>query len=272
MQNGLKVFYANIEKGLHLEKLTLPEVKMRKPDVEAFLEVRRDHLEYINDELGTRSIFFAYVKGAKEGFYGIPEGIRFGSAIFISKDLELIDHGNFIYHLVDRKGVPALSQDPVKMNRSVLWVKVRKGTTVYTLLLTHFTWVPDSVTSAEQLKDLNKMLKMIHEEENIRENFVFVGDLNSPRISPLARPPYSPNAKTEIRGEIWAKLAEFYNDNVPLDVSSTIDPARHRVPEIISCVDFCFSHGDHKISSTGVEVVEGVSDHKGLFFEIVRKS
>ncbi len=278
MSGGLKIFYANIEKGLHLSKLTLPKVKELDPDVVAFVEVRGDHVELINNELGMSGKVFVSAKGSKEEYHGIPYNVEFGSAIFIKADLEFVDRGVGIYHsraedgqqFVNKDIIPIYREKTNSVDRGVHWAKVKKDGRVYNILLTHFTWSPDASASELQQQDLKKMLHMIDEEKAVAKGFVFMGDLNSPRVVETAESPYSPNAKKPLKGEIWAKLASLYKDNIPEDVSSTIDPIIHRIPELRLCVDFCFTHGDHAVSDVGVKVIEGVSDHKGLFFEVVK--
>jgi len=278
MPKKLKVFFANIEKGTHLKELTIPKVKKMDPDVVAFAEVRGDHLELINEALDMKNIYFTSAKGSEESFHGIPHNVRFGLAIFIGKNLEFIDQGINIYHLmaedsphsVGENGIPIYRKRTNSVNRAIFWAKVQKDNRTYVILLTHFTWTPDAVADKLQLKDFNKMLKVIDEEDSFSEGFVLVGDLNAPRVVETADPPYSPNRKDPIKGEIWSKLASFYKDNIPQNVASTIDPKLHRIPTLKLCVDCCFTHGNHVVSDKGVAVIEGVSDHKGLFFEIVK--
>lgn len=79
-----------------------------------------------------------------------------------------------------------------------------------------------------------------------KQDFVFCGDFNAPR-----------------GGEIFSMLSSKYRDNIPKEVTTTLDRNLHRngedegFPEIV--VDGLFSAGSHQAHDT--RVVRGVSDH-----------
>jgi|GEM_PF-4521275 len=269
MTNGLKVFYNNIEAGIHLER-SLPKIKAKQPEVAAFLEVRDDHVELLEKSLSMKGYFHPAVKEVTITYLGIPPKVKEGSLILVAPELEVLDWGVRKYSAgVD--DLPTHRGNPKNVARFVHWAKIKKGSTVYNLLLTHFTWSPNGLVTAEQRADLKRMLVVISDlerEKDLSTGFVFMGDLNSPRVEEGLPKPFTPSTQEELTGDIWESLAKLYQDNIPQNVYSTIDQNLHRVPKLMLCVDFCFTHKKHGISEAGVEVMDSVSDHKGLCFEV----
>ncbi len=62
----------------------------------------------------------------------------------------------------------------------------------------------------------------------------------------------------------WASL-----DHLPADVTSTLDPKLHRAGTLELAVDTIFSTPEYRV--TGVQVFEGLSDHKGILARIERR-
>lgn len=81
---------------------------------------------------------------------------------------------------------------------------------------------------------------------------VFCGDFNAPR------------GRT-----VWAKLAEKYRDNIPLEIESTIDPQFHKDKTISYVVDGILSSASYEVRE--VRVVGSLSDHKALVTQIRRR-
>lgn len=111
----------------------------------------------------------------------------------------------------------------------------------YRFANTHFTWSRDGQADDYQRQDVQKMLDYLE----IYPSFVLSGDFNAPRGR-----------------EIFSKIAEHYQDNIPAHYETSLDKDLHRCGYLPYMVDGLFSTPDYKISN--VELVFGVSDHAAV--------
>ena len=119
----------------------------------------------------------------------------------------------------------------------------------FNIFSTHFTWTPDGLANDTQRKDVAQLLDILSKEKS----FVLCGDFNAPR-----------------GGEIFAKIAEKYKDNIPPEYESSIDPDLHRKPGLRLMVDGLFSTPDY--IAEHVKLVCGVSDHCAIKAKISLKN
>ncbi len=127
-------------------------------------------------------------------------------------------------------------------NFMLLDVDVEVSGVNYKILNTHLPVnYPGNVISEYQ-KDCYKKLKQVLDQ---RKEFLFLADTNSPRGT-----------------FIFDDLAKNYKDNIPQSLSSTLDPILHRAKDIEYVVDSVFSTKNYEVS--GVQIHEGLSDHKGI--------
>lgn len=113
----------------------------------------------------------------------------------------------------------------------------------------HFTWTPGASITAQQTEHLTTLLKVLKGRE-----IVLCGDFNIPRG----------NAN-------YQRLASVYQDNIPMDVNTTLDPYLHRVNQtspgkLAYVVDYLWSTPKYQVSN--VRVVAGVSDHCGVMGDV----
>mgnify|MGYP003739632349 CR=1 FL=1 len=110
---------------------------------------------------------------------------------------------------------------------------------------THFTWSPNGEANDEQRLDLAEMLSQL---ENY-DDFILCGDFNAPRGK-----------------EIFAQLASRYTDNLPPEVTTTIDGQFHYAGQLEIVVDGFFTTPRYQVES--LQVRAGLSDHQGLLAQV----
>jgi endonuclease/exonuclease/phosphatase family metal-dependent hydrolase len=110
----------------------------------------------------------------------------------------------------------------------------------------HFSWTPDGHINERQWKHAIKLIDWLKSVGEV----VLCGDFNA------------------VQGEkVYVEMAKNFTDNLPQDVSSTIDPVLHRVNKdnhgkLALVVDYIFSTPKYRVSEVKVE--SRVSDHCAL--------
>lgn len=140
------------------------------------------------------------------------------------------------------KYVPTyIAKDARTYNHVLLSCNVHKDDVSYTIATTHFTWTPEGKTDAFQRKNIKALLAALEEIPQV----ILCGDFNAPRGR-----------------KIFDLLATKYKDNIPPEITSTIDPILHRAPQLQYVVDGLFSSPKYTIDNVRAEV--GISDHKAI--------
>ncbi len=240
-QNSCKIISINIEKDKHHDTV-LPFLQREQPDVVCMQEVYGNDAERYQYELGMKGIFgpmtlcpSRYVEGALH-----VEGV----AIFSRHEISNVKVALYAGYA---KYIPAyVDKDAKTYNHILLSCDVHKDNAVYTIATTHFTWTPNGDPDALQRKNLSALLRKLKELPNV----VVCGDFNAPRGR-----------------EIFDKLAKKYKDNIPREITTTIDPVLHRAPNLELVVDGMFSSKKYVVGNVRAET--GVSDHKAIVGEIV---
>ncbi len=113
----------------------------------------------------------------------------------------------------------------------------------YRIGVTHFTWSTNGDITDEQRADFARLKRVLSEFPD----YLLCGDFNAPRGR-----------------EMFAIFQDELGleDHLPPHVRSTLDPVLHRVGHLQLAVDTIFATPEYRV--TGVEVLEGVSDHKAL--------
>jgi endonuclease/exonuclease/phosphatase family metal-dependent hydrolase len=137
---------------------------------------------------------------------------------------------------------------PNSANRLLMYTVVDKDGTNFPIFNTHFTWSVGGQVSDEQRQNFVKMELILDEFEEV----ILCGDFNTPRGK-----------------ELYSKLAARYQDALPPEVKTTIDPVMHRGGALQLVVDgiFCSSHFEILSARTKY----GVSDHQAIIVELQRK-
>jgi endonuclease/exonuclease/phosphatase family metal-dependent hydrolase len=239
---SIELISVNIEGNRHLEERVLPFLKKKKPEVTLLQEVYEKDLDLIKAELGMEAEFVPLLNclSTHDSSLGL-----WGLALLSKLTMSEVDHE---YYVENGAEIPKFHKngDPNSMNRGVLWSKVTKAGQDFWIATTHFIWSHDGRTTDLQREAYEKMAKILDRFPEL----VLTGDFNAPRGK-----------------EIFGKLAERYKDNIPPELTTTIDNNLHKAPnEINLVVDGLFSTDDYKVSQ--VEVVSGVSDHMAVACKI----
>jgi endonuclease/exonuclease/phosphatase family metal-dependent hydrolase len=238
----LKLISVNIEGHRHLERL-LPFFKTEQPDIICLQEVFEVDLLQLEAELGMRSSFAPMANVTSTS---VHQSHALGSWGIAQLTALPAKEQQAEYYFGSPATLPVFFQnnDPNSMNRAVLWSTVEKDGASFTIGTTHFTWSPQGQHTEEQARDATKLLQILSR----RPELILCGDLNSPR----AGEPHN----------LFNTLAKQYTDNIPPEVTTSIDGQYHKAGQLIMMVDSLFSSDAYRVSQ--VRVVDGLSDHKGI--------
>lgn len=233
----LKLLSLNIEEDNHFDKF-IPVINQQSPDVILMQEVFAKDIEYLEKNLNKSSIYVpTYIM--RRNF----DDFLSGNAILTN--LEIIEQYEYFYR-GDKYNPPILYYGQGdKMNRALTIVKIKKDENIYTIAHTHFTWSDKGEASDIQRTDLFKLNALLERHKN----FVLVGDFNAPRGR-----------------EIFNQLSSKYQDNIPDEITTTLDPDLHRAGSLNLVVDGIFT--TELYHTYNVKVISGVSDHCALVANI----
>lgn len=248
----IKIFNLNVEGHRHLEEKILPFLAAKKPEVICFQEVFAADLPFLAEQ-GYQGRFQAMTQIKPDSFFQQP--VSGGLGLFLGAKLP-IEAGEFILYRGEPNSIPVapkiLGKNPKIanfFNRYLGWIRVKKAEELYTVATTHFTYDPQGQVNQAQRQDLAKLLTITSQ----LPPHLLTGDLNTPRGK-----------------ELWSQLEEYYKDNVPADVETTIDNQLHRADHQLKLVvDAFFSQPPYRVKS--LEVISGLSDHKGLLGQVAVK-
>lgn len=237
----MRVASINLEGTKHLPE-QLAWLQALQPDVWCATECFRVSLPQF-ERLGYTSSFVPYAQVTEENKYNIELLGDWGVAIFSRLPVQWTKTHTY-------KGDPyvlPVFSEPNSGNRLVHLAEVEENGRTFTIAVTHLTWTPNGEATDEQRRDTTKLLKALEPYPSL----LLCGDFNAPRGK-----------------ETWSRLAEKYHDNVPPEVTSTIDPGKHYSGGLEIVVDGMFTTPDLRL--TNVQVHTGVSDHCGLSAVLAR--
>ncbi|HEY1041575.1 MAG TPA: endonuclease/exonuclease/phosphatase family protein [Candidatus Paceibacterota bacterium] len=263
LTNMLKLISLNIELNKHFER-NIPFLKNESADVLCLQEVFESDISYLQQVLGYPHVLFAPMsqiayalpsdERIRENHYSIADGVATGS---INSD----------EYIMGNTGIAILSKTPLSNSETFYYLPLfenelhihnshGRGTTEgrvvihadvevdakkFTIATTHFTWTPKGEPDEAQRTDLVTMMNHLKK----LDEYIFCGDFNAPR-----------------GGEIFSQLSQKLHDNIPLEVTSTLDPTYHTAKGIEVVVDGLFTTPNYKVRQ--VALVEEVSDHKAI--------
>ena len=242
MSATLKLAQLNIEGSKHIN-LVIPFLQAQNPDVVCIQELKEQDIETFEKELKMRHILARMHTGAAGvnsiGIFtalplGNPQAYWYGG----QTDTELAE---YVHSEHDRK----LSHDSSKFY--LLTADIEKEKEIFHVGTTHFPVTAHGEATDYQREDMARLLLQLEEEGE----FVLAGDFNAPR-----------------GGEIFAQLAEKYKDNIPLQITTSIDGSLHRAGQLPHMVDGIFSTAGYKVMN--VQGHTGVSDHWAFTADVVR--
>lgn len=228
--NHLKIVSLNIEQDKHFDRI-IPFLKKMQPDIILMQEVYLKDIPFLEKTLEMKASF------AILNTFRDRENSEFGLVTLSA----LAYKSHTIYYRGDSTNPPILEKgkgEAANQARALLITEVVKGSTQYRAINTHFTWTPDGQPTDKQYKDVDIMLGHL----STFSDFVLCGDFNAPRGRP-----------------IFDKIASKYKDNIPSDITTTIDKNLHRGGDLNLVVDGMFTTPKYQTHS--VEIIAGLSDH-----------
>ncbi len=248
MAEQLSLITVNIEAHKHLD-LVIPFLQQHNPDVICLQEVFKADIPAFEKALNKEAIFVPLCQITKENRYHLAPMGEWGIAILTA--LPVSETNTLYYYVQGSKEVVPEFRDgvPNSQHRLCVVAKVDKNGEEFTVINTHFTWTGDGQANDEQRRDVVELLTQL---KQINE-FVLCGDFNAPRGR-----------------EIFDQIATRYVDNIPKDVTTTIDGQFHYAGNLHIVVDGMFSTPQYEFQS--VEVLSGVSDHKPVKAVFSKKS
>jgi len=224
----------NIEEDKHLDRI-LPFLSEQRFDIVCLQEVLQKDLSQLAAAAQAQA-FFVPLADLNPGKWGIALLVRQG--VEVSATHQQYYKGDKFAPLAARN---SLQLQPNSISRAVLSAMVKKDNQSFTVTTTHFTWADKGGTNLEQKQDFPQLLRSLDE---IGET-ILCGDFNAPRGL-----------------EIFTALAKKYTDNIPAQITTTLDQDLHRKKGLQLVVDGLFSSPSYQV--TNVQVTSGISDHCGI--------
>lgn len=241
----MKVVTINIEGTKHFDRW-IPFVQQEDPDVLCLQEVYAVDLDRISTDIGMRYTFVPTLL-INDFFEDVERhDVRdWGIAVFYKK-LPRQVHAEYYTKDATKPGSLPLWNGRVGdiWKQAVIVARFEGGISV---ACTHFAWTKEGVATDYQRSYMRDLLHVLHRHQPI----VFCGDLNAPRGRAT-----------------WEMVEDHYEDNIPADTFSTLDPVLHKVPGLPYIVDGFFTSSELEV--TDVRVVDGVSDHRAVVGEVLR--
>ncbi|MCQ3944501.1 MAG: hypothetical protein DPW11_01850 [bacterium] len=233
---SLSLFSLNIEADKHKGSVEA-YLKTNEPDVVFLQEVYKIHAQAWATQFGYHLSFAPHVDFNIYEHIFKPLG-EWGIATLTKLKPTKV---KIDYYTEPPVVIPHEFMKTKKHPRALLVTELAADTTHYTFATTHFTWALTTDADVAQREDYQRFQTLLDQIPS----FVLAGDLNADRTS-----------------MVYKELAHRYQDHLPPDLSSTLDPVLFRKPELKLVVDHLFSTADYKISN--VQVLTGLSDHCGL--------
>jgi endonuclease/exonuclease/phosphatase family metal-dependent hydrolase len=134
-------------------------------------------------------------------------------------------------------------KDPSKMRWHTALLVATFGE--YCIATTHLTWTPNAQANIEQEMSIERLILTAAKHPEL----ILCGDFNAPRGR-----------------DSFATLAAHYTDNIPSEITTSIDGSLHRAGALELMVDGIFSTPGYEVSD--VYLFTGISDHCALLATI----
>jgi endonuclease/exonuclease/phosphatase family metal-dependent hydrolase len=240
---SLKLISLNIEGDNHYDRI-FPFFEKEQPDIICVQEFFLDDLPLFEEKLA--------MTGYAVGMWtcSLPNTVRvsqkglMGVAIFSKLPLLLTSHAWYVGEgKIIEMFTPTAGAE--KVSRALLWADVEKEGKKFRIATTHFTWSPAGSVTDIQRRDIQKLLQIT---DSLGEQ-VLSADFNAPRGT-----------------EIFSTLSSHFKDNIPPEITTSIDQNLHRRKGIQFMVDGLFTTKTY--TAKNVEIRDGVSDHCAIVGEI----
>lgn len=233
----LKLICLNVEKSYHLDTV-ISFLKSESADIICMQEVMEKDFEKYKEAANMNGFFLPTYKNNPELFPELKDEIE-GMAILTN----LPNHGITSKYFRGKQIVEYI--DPRTISRGVIASKFEFEEKEFIIGTTHYTWTPDGEIDEGQIKDFESLMNFVKQFDS----FVLCGDFNAPRGR-----------------EMFSKFTEYFKDNLPTEIESTIDENIHKKKGLRLVVDNVFSTPEYLVSN--VRVIDGISDHKAIICEI----
>ncbi len=236
----LKLISVNIEKHRHIDRV-LKFLKREGPDVVCLQEILEEDFPLFLSEMEMRGKYVPMTR-VLPSFGGYTQKVVSGIATISKYPFSDEVH----YYNGTEKFVPDFNkEDPGSYNRMLLVCVIEKNGKKFSVANTHFTWTHEGHIDDWQRRDIATLLHCLKKYPEI----ILCGDMNAPRGR-----------------EIFNLLASNYKDNIPPEITTTIDKNLHRAGDLQYVVDVLFSTSKYIVENVGIK--DGVSDHMAVVAEI----
>ena len=238
----LKLLTLNIEQDRHLDRVA-QTIATHLPDIVCLQEVFEKDCAKLA-AVGGYQVKYAISTLMPEGTAGNTSPRSWGVAVLTR--VQLINQ-TVAYYSDDPR--IRIFDAPNDLRRMVVMTELQHEGRFYRFGTTHFTWSMAGATTEEQLADFARLKRVLLPYSD----YVLCGDFNAPR-----------------GGELFARFTDELGliDHLPPNVTTTIDPQFHYGGALELAVDTIFSTPEYSV--TDVQVLEGISDHKGILARVAR--
>jgi endonuclease/exonuclease/phosphatase family metal-dependent hydrolase len=247
VSDAITLVSLNIEGDKHLDQI-IPFLKKTAPDVVCLQEVFKDDVPIFEKSLGLQGFFapLTDIRSKPKNTQTQLSARGLHGLLFLTRIAPARLYLDYYAREAEGGETPLFPDTPPwRSNRALLGATLSKGGKEFTILTTHFTWSAKGKASSLQRRHFEAMLARLSEIEE----FVLAGDFNAPR-----------------GGEIYTRLAQLYQDNLPPDVTSTLDPHLHYAGRLDLVVDGLFSTPAYRVHN--VRLHAGLSDHQAITCQI----
>lgn len=239
----LKLLTLNIEHDRHLERVA-HTIAAHLPDIVCLQEVfEKDCLKLAAP--GGYEVKYAISTLMPEGDAGNSSPRSWGVAVLTRVPV----HNQTVAYYADDPRI-RIFNEPNDPRRLVVMTELHHEGRTYKIGTTHFTWSMGGETTDEQRADFARLKQVLLPYPD----YVLCGDFNAPRGRDLFA------LFTDELGLI---------DHLPPNITTTLDPQLHNAGPLELAVDTIFSTPEYRV--TDVQVLEGISDHKGILAVVERR-
>ena len=224
----------NVERSKHLPRV-LAFLARHAPDVVCLQELVPDDIQPLRRELGYSHHYFLPMCRFPEPDGPRPVGVGVLSRHAFTSVADIgYGGGGSGSDVLDRSS----EESRFRTNRySVALIDVAVSGARFSIGTTHFPWTDNARICDFQRTACDALIDRLK-----GRRLLLCGDFNAPRGT-----------------EIFNRLAAQWTDNIPPQVTTSIDPVLHRAGPLQLMVDGIFSTDDYQVSA--VELHQGVSDH-----------
>jgi endonuclease/exonuclease/phosphatase family metal-dependent hydrolase len=240
---ALKLLTLNIEGDRHLDRVRAT-IRKHLPDVVCLQEVFEDDCAAF---AGLGDYRFRYAISTLKAVRARPEAPprSWGLGVFARATVR---QQTIAYYTEDAN--IRVFRGPHDPRRVLIATELEHQGEPYRVVTTHFTWSEGGTFAAAQYEDFQRLRQIVAPFRD----YVLCGDLNAPR-----------------GGRMFAAFMEELGliDHVPPHVTTTIDARFHYAGDLQLVVDAMFATPHYVLED--VQVLEGISDHKGILATVRRR-